>query len=125
MNATNLAEKVLPLSGETIVDAIEANLRAVEIQSKKLGRQTIVHLNHPNFGYAITYEELAEAVSERFFEVYNGHKSVNQRGDDDHPSIERMWDLANAIRLGRLKACLLYTSPSPRDATLSRMPSSA
>ena len=24
-----------------------------------------------------------------------------------------------------LKACLLYTSPSPRDATLSRMPSSA
>ena len=24
-----------------------------------------------------------------------------------------------------LEACLLYTSPSPRDATLSRMPSSA
>ena len=26
---------------------------------------------------------------------------------------------------GALRACLLYTSPSPRDATLSRMPSSA
>ena len=26
---------------------------------------------------------------------------------------------------GKLNACLLYTSPSPRDATLSRMPSSA
>ena len=26
---------------------------------------------------------------------------------------------------GVLKSCLLYTSPSPRDATLSRMPSSA
>ena len=25
----------------------------------------------------------------------------------------------------RFKVCLLYTSPSPRDATLSRMPSSA
>ena len=25
----------------------------------------------------------------------------------------------------RYKSCLLYTSPSPRDATLSRMPSSA
>ena len=25
----------------------------------------------------------------------------------------------------KLNACLLYTSPSPRDATLSRMPSSA
>ena len=27
--------------------------------------------------------------------------------------------------LDRVKGCLLYTSPSPRDATLSRMPSSA
>ena len=26
---------------------------------------------------------------------------------------------------GSIKGCLLYTSPSPRDATLSRMPSSA
>ena len=26
---------------------------------------------------------------------------------------------------GMLKACLLYTSPSPRDGLLSRMPSSA
>ena len=27
--------------------------------------------------------------------------------------------------LQKNKSCLLYTSPSPRDATLSRMPSSA
>ena len=27
--------------------------------------------------------------------------------------------------VGNITACLLYTSPSPRDATLSRMPSSA
>ena len=27
--------------------------------------------------------------------------------------------------LNKIKNCLLYTSPSPRDATLSRMPSSA
>ena len=27
--------------------------------------------------------------------------------------------------LAGVSACLLYTSPSPRDATLSRMPSSA
>ena len=29
------------------------------------------------------------------------------------------------LRVQRRKSCLLYTSPSPRDATLSRMPSSA
>ena len=28
-------------------------------------------------------------------------------------------------RIARLEACLLYTSPSPRDGLLSRMPSSA
>ena len=27
--------------------------------------------------------------------------------------------------VGKVQGCLLYTSPSPRDATLSRMPSSA
>ena len=30
-----------------------------------------------------------------------------------------------AIVVNRLKACLLYTSPSPRDLSTSRMPSSA
>ena len=29
------------------------------------------------------------------------------------------------VTLNQSKVCLLYTSPSPRDATLSRMPSSA
>ena len=31
----------------------------------------------------------------------------------------------NCMSLALLTTCLLYTSPSPRDATLSRMPSSA
>ena len=31
-------------------------------------------------------------------------------------------EVGDTLRVGR---CLLYTSPSPRDATLSRMPSSA
>ena len=32
---------------------------------------------------------------------------------------------ADKVRFFQGYACLLYTSPSPRDATLSRMPSSA
>ena len=34
-------------------------------------------------------------------------------------------DRASNKNRGQLLSCLLYTSPSPRDATLSRMPSSA
>ena len=33
--------------------------------------------------------------------------------------------LPSALKKKIMKACLLYTSPSPRDGLLSRMPSSA
>ena len=33
--------------------------------------------------------------------------------------------IAPELEVGRAKDCLLYTSPSPRDGLLSRMPSSA
>ena len=33
--------------------------------------------------------------------------------------------LSAARKLGQLYPCLLYTSPSPRDRSVSRMPSSA
>ena len=41
--------------------------------------------------------------------------------------IRRKAEVVAAVRGGllTLEGCLLYTSPSPRDATLSRMPSSA
>ena len=34
-------------------------------------------------------------------------------------------DTINAIKSMEVRGCLLYTSPSPRDGLLSRMPSSA
>ncbi len=104
MNATNLAETLRPVGGATMREAIENNLRAVLEQEKKLGRELLIHLNHPNFHYAVTVEDIATAVSERFFEVYNGHPGVNHLGDDDHPSIERMWDLINHIRVNKLRS---------------------
>ena len=39
--------------------------------------------------------------------------------------VESSTDLLNSCKSSTGWACLLYTSPSPRDATLSRMPSSA
>ena len=40
-------------------------------------------------------------------------------------ALERAPDIASRIDELVIMGCLLYTSPSPRDATLSRMPSSA
>ena len=42
----------------------------------------------------------------------------------DELLIERLL-AAGVVSIGKTNTCLLYTSPSPRDATLSRMPSSA
>ena len=45
--------------------------------------------------------------------------------DQQKELIAKGYFLANKNDLAIQYACLLYTSPSPRDATLSRMPSSA
>jgi hypothetical protein len=98
INATNITEVIPPAGGATVREAMQNNLRLILEHEKTHGREVLPHLNHPNFGYAITAEDLAAVVSEKFYEVYNGHPGVNQLGDDDHPSVERIWDLANAIR---------------------------
>ena len=46
-----------------------------------------------------------------------------QRLRDAHALVMGLGGLGSPVAL--YLACLLYTSPSPRDATLSRMPSSA
>jgi len=108
LNATNLARLIQPLGGTTVRAAIEANLRAADEQAKRTGREIMVHLNHPNHGLAVTAEDLATVVSERFFEIYNAHPGVKHLGDEHHPRVERMWDIANTIRLAQLNAPPLY-----------------
>lgn len=108
MNASNLLETIKPQGGKSVSDTMANNLAAIEEQSKRLGRPILGHLNHPNFGYAITAEELAMVTKERFFEVYNGHPDVHQPGDDTHESIERMWDIINTIRIAEMKAAPVY-----------------
>ena len=104
MNATNLVERIPPQGGNSVVEVIANNLRAVREQGRRLNRPILPHLNHPNFGWGVTAEELAEVVEEPFFEVYNGHPSVNQQGDAQHPSIDRLWDIANTLRIVKFNA---------------------
>ena len=48
------------------------------------------------------------------------------RKDNSRDNALNMWVVSdNLLKGAALNTCLLYTSPSPRDATLSRMPSSA
>ena len=80
MNATNIEEAIEPAGGKTVAETIENNLRAADEQAQRTGKEILVHFNHPNFGYAITAEEIASVLRERFVEVYNGHPGVHHEG---------------------------------------------
>lgn len=99
INAINLGEKIEPQHGESVVETMRNNLRMVEEQSKRLGRPILTHLNHPNFHWSITPQQLAEVLEEQFFEVYNGHPGINHEGDAERPSDEAIWDMVNTLRI--------------------------
>lgn len=108
MNATNLVEMIPPMGGSSVSEAIQNNVDALIAQRERTGRRMMIHLNHPNFGYGITAEDLAPIRGENFFEVYNGHPAVQNAGDAAHPSTDRMWDIINSLRLTEYDLPLLY-----------------
>lgn len=108
INATNLGQLIQPAGGATVSETIRNNLRTIIEQEKELGRQILPHLNHPNFGYAVTASDLAAVIEEKFFEVYNGHPGVNHLGDETHIGIEPMWDVINVMRLVYLRSAPIY-----------------
>ena len=108
LNATNLRELIPPQGGKSVVEVMQRNVDAVLAQRRATGQPMFPHLNHPNFGWAITAEELMQVRGERFFEVYNGHPQVHNYGDDQRSGTERIWDIILARRLAELNSDLLY-----------------
>ena len=54
-----------------------------------------------------------------------GLSSLKSSGVTITEEVAKMANSADGVVLGPASTCLLYTSPSPRDRTRSRMPSSA
>ena len=103
LNAVNLEQLLQPAGGKTVREAIDNNFRMLQEQSQAIGRRMFMQLNHPNFGWAVTAEEMAAVRRATHFEVYNGHPGVNHTGNAQRASVERMWDIANTLRLDKLK----------------------
>jgi hypothetical protein len=108
INATNIQEVILPYSGndpnssEGVFKAMQYVVNAVAEQRKRTGVPMFPHINHPNFKWAITAEEMMHLENEQFFEVYNGHPSVFNEGDAQHAGTERVWDILLTERLAVL-----------------------
>ena len=75
-------------------------------------------------GYTIEYKANDPAIleSQRSLSVDRDKKGLFGGGTETRREWKRDQYTAEGVRN---MGCLLYTSPSPRDATLSRMPSSA
>ena len=66
-------------------------------------------------------QELSDFIDDTRKELMS---AIDNLGTDLNIRISDLEESLNE-KADTLEACLLYTSPSPRDATLSRMPSSA
>jgi hypothetical protein len=108
INATNLRKKISARGGTNVLDVMQRGVDAVLEQRRQTGQPMFPHINHPNFGWGITAEDLMQVQGERFFEVYNGHPSVHNEGNATHAGMERMWDIVLAWRIGKLDLPPMY-----------------
>ncbi len=58
--------------------------------TKDAGGKTI--LNHPNYTFAVSAEDILPVKGLYMFELYNGHPLVANSGDESHVSTEVLWD---------------------------------
>lgn len=125
LNVSNVQEVLSPTGGGSVLETMQANVRAAHQRRQQTGEPQLIHLNHPNFYYAVTAEDLAQVVGENFFEVYNGHPSVANSGDEHHVSVERMWDIVLTLRLAQLRLPLMYGLATDDGHEYHHMPSRA
>lgn len=108
INVTNPREFVAPVAADNAVEIMDKVVDAVVAQREKTGQAMFAHINHPNWRWGITVEELMQVKRERFFEVYNGHPGVVNNGDDTHLSMDAMWDVMLTHRLTDLKLPVVF-----------------
>jgi len=86
INGIDITERVPPQRGTSVVDVLQRNVDAIR------RAKGIPHINHPNFGWAITADQLGQVRNNRLFEIYNGHPQVNNLGGGGVPGLEEVWD---------------------------------
>lgn len=86
INGLNVDRVVEPQGGRSVVEVIQRNVDAIR------AAHGVPHINHPNFTWAITAEDLKRVRNDKLFEIYNGHPQVNNLGGGGAPGLEEMWD---------------------------------
>lgn len=116
VNALDPARLVRPQGGASVLDVMQRDVRAI----REAGG--VPHLNHPNFGWSVTADELAQVQGLTLFEVFNGHPMVNNLGGGGVPGLEQAWDqiLSSGKQLYGLATDDAHHFTRPDDPTASR-----
>jgi hypothetical protein len=112
LNGLDLPRQVAPQGGASVLDVLNRNVAAIRDAGG------VPHVNHPNFGWAITRDELQQVRNNRLFEVYNGHPRVNNLGGGGALGLEDAWDaiLSNGILLYGIAVDDAHTFKQPGNA---------
>ena len=86
VNGIDVGRRVEPHTGSSVVDVLQRTVDGIRSASG------VPHINHPNFRWALTTDDLQQTRNYRLFEIYNGHPSVNNAGGGDVPGLEAIWD---------------------------------
>ncbi|NOT58716.1 MAG: CehA/McbA family metallohydrolase [Acidobacteria bacterium] len=86
INGLAVKELVKPQGGTSVADTLQKNVDAIR---RAAG---VPHVDHPNFHWAITADDLKRVKNLKLFEIYNGHPTVNNLGGGGLPGLEAMWD---------------------------------
>jgi hypothetical protein len=94
VNGINLTRVVLPVKGTSVFDVLQRDVDAV----REAG--AVPQINHPNFGWGLTVDDVTRVERARLMEIWNGHPTVNNLGGGGSPSAEQIWDAA--LNTGRV-----------------------
>ena len=75
-----------------LVDSTFLLVAGEEVTSSFEEAPVHVNINHPNFGWAFSLEELVKVENDRLLEIYNGHPSVHNHGGGGVLGLEAVWD---------------------------------
>lgn len=108
VNAINLQTLIPKQSGDTAFEVMQKCIDAVLTQREQTHQPMFPHINHPNWKWRVTAEDMMPLKGEKFFEIYNGHNKVRNYGNKYHASTERMWDIILTERLAELNLPVMY-----------------
>jgi arylsulfatase A-like enzyme/CubicO group peptidase (beta-lactamase class C family) len=86
VNGLNIPGVIVPRTDSTLLGTVQKNVDAVR------EAEGVPHINHPNFGWAISQDVLSKVRNDKLIEIHNGHPLVHNEGGGESPGMEAVWD---------------------------------